>query len=150
MALVIAFQTPDQLVSLLYPASGVSLGQAAVDIPADATLTWTGDDTSLPAGFRKFQQALVLNTKDAPSISMDKAREIFRDKIREARAPLFQKHDLEFMLALEKGEPTDAIVAAKQELRDLTISANIAAAKNLAELAAAWPAQLLDDTYSLA
>lgn len=143
MALVIAFETPDQLVSLLYPASGVSLGEAAVDVPADATATWTGDDTELPVGFSEFQQALAIGTKNGPSIDMAKAREIFRDKIREARAPLFQEHDVKFMLALEKGEPTDIPVLRKQLLRDLPSDKAIDKAKTLVELVATWPADVL-------
>ena len=143
MAQVIAFEMPDGLVSLLYPASGVSIGEAAVDVPADATATWMGDDTELPAGFKDFIDAIALSEGKAPGIDMAKAREIFRDKIREARAPLFQEHDVKFMLALEKGEPTDAAVAAKQELRDLTSIEAINKAKNLTSLVAAWPTDVL-------
>lgn len=143
MALVIAFETPDQLVSLLYPATGVSLGEAAIDIPADAIATWTGDDTELPVGFKEFQQALAIGVKNGPSIDMAKAREIFKNKIREARAPLFQEHDVKFMLALEKGEPTDIPALRKQLLRDLPSDKAIDKAKTLVELVATWPADVL-------
>jgi hypothetical protein len=143
MTQVIAFKTSDGLVSLLYAATGVSISEAAIDVPADATATWMGDDAELPAGFRNFIEAIALNGNKAPGVDMAKAREIFKDKIREARAPLFQEHDVKFMLALEKGEPTDAAVAAKQELRDLTSSKAIDNAKNLTSLVAAWPADVL-------
>ena len=102
-----------------------------------------GDDTELPAKFRDFPQALAFGKAKVPTIDMAKAREIFRDKIREARAPLFQEHDVKFMLALEKGEPTDAAVAAKQKLRDLTSSKAIDGASNLTSLVAAWPTDVL-------
>ena len=144
MTQVIAFETPDGLVSLLYAAPGVSISSAAADIPDNAIATWwMGDDTELPDGFRDFIEAIALNGNKAPGIDMAKAREIFRNKIREARAPLFQEHDVKFMLALEKGESTDAAVAAKQELRDLTSSEAINKAKNLTSLVAAWPADVL-------
>jgi hypothetical protein len=143
MTQVIAFQTPDGLVSLLYAAPGVSISSAAADVPADATATWMGNDTELPAGFRDFIEAIALNGNKAPGVDMAKAREILKNKIREARAPLFQEHDVKFMLALEKGEPTDAAVAAKQELRDLTSSKAIDNAKNLTSLVAAWPTDVL-------
>lgn len=144
MTQVIAFETSDGLVSLLYAAPGVSISSAAADIPGDAIANWwMGDDTELPAGFRNFIEAIALNGNKAPGVDMAKAREILRNKIREARAPLFQEHDVKFMLALEKGEPTDAAVAAKQELRDLTSSKAIDNAKNLTSLVAAWPADVL-------
>jgi hypothetical protein len=143
MTQIIVFKTSNGLVSLLYAATGVSISEAAIDVPADATATWMGDDTELPAKFRGFPQALAFGKAKAPTIDMAKAREIFKDKIREARAPLFQEHDVKFMLALEKGESTDAAVAAKQKLRDLTDSEAIDNAKNLTSLVAAWPIDAL-------
>ena len=79
MTQVIAFETPDGLVSLLYAAPGVSISSAAADIPDNAIATWwMGDDTELPDGFRDFIEAIALNGNKAPGIDMAKAREISR------------------------------------------------------------------------
>lgn len=53
-------------------------------------------------------------------INMDKAKVITKDRLRKEREPEFQKLDVEFQRALESGQDTTAIVAAKQRLRDIT------------------------------
>ena len=52
------------------------------------------------------------------NINMDKARDIHRDKVRQARNPKLASKDIEFQRALESGADTSAIVADKQALRD--------------------------------
>ena len=49
---------------------------------------------------------------------MTKAKELHKEKIREARKPLLSELDVEFQKALEKSEDTSTIVAKKQALRD--------------------------------
>ena len=80
------------------------------------------------------------------NINMTKAREIHRDKVRQARNPLLALKDVEFQRALETGADTAAIVAAKQALRDAPASAAIDAATTPDELKASWDAELLGDT----
>ena len=53
-------------------------------------------------------------------INLDKAKEIQKDKLREARKPLLEKLDVDFVRALELGGDTASIVAQKQALRDVT------------------------------
>jgi len=53
-------------------------------------------------------------------INLDKAKEIHKDKIREARKPLLEKLDVDFVRALELGGDTASIAAQKQALRDVT------------------------------
>jgi len=53
-------------------------------------------------------------------INIDKAKEIQKDKIREARKPLLEKLDVDFVRALEFGTDTAIIAAQKQALRDVT------------------------------
>ena len=53
-------------------------------------------------------------------INVDKAKEIQKDKIREVRKPLLEKHDVEFVRSLELGGDTSTIAAQKQALRDAT------------------------------
>ena len=54
------------------------------------------------------------------TISIDKAKNITKDRLRWDRKPLLEKSDVDFMKALEAGEDTTAIVAEKQRLRDIT------------------------------
>jgi len=77
------------------------------------------------------------------TINLDKAREIHRDRIRQARTPLLAAKDVEFQRALESGADTAAIVAEKQALRDAPAAPEIDAASTPEELKAAWDEQLL-------
>ena len=55
-------------------------------------------------------------------VNINKAKEIHFDKFRSARTPLLQKHDVDFMRAVESGD-TDLqkeIASKKQALRDVT------------------------------
>jgi len=80
------------------------------------------------------------------NINMTKARDIHREKVREARNPKLAAKDVEFQRALETGADTSAIVADKQALRDAPASAAIEAATTPDELKAAWDTELLGDS----
>ena len=80
------------------------------------------------------------------SINMNKARDIHREKVREARNPKLAAKDVEFQRALETGADTSAIVADKQALRDAPAAAAIEAATTPDELKASWDAELLGDS----
>ena len=80
------------------------------------------------------------------NINMNKAREIHREKVRQARNPKLAAKDVEFQRALEAGADTAAIVTAKQALRDAPASAAIEAATTPDELKASWDAELLGDS----
>jgi hypothetical protein len=77
------------------------------------------------------------------NVNMTKARDIHREKVRQARNPKLAAKDVEFQRALETGADTTAIVAAKQALRDAPASAAIEAATTPDELKAAWDTDLL-------
>ena len=77
------------------------------------------------------------------NINMTKARDIHREKVREARNPKLAAKDVEFQRALETGADTSAIVADKQALRDAPASAAIEAATTADELKAVWDTELL-------
>lgn len=80
------------------------------------------------------------------SEDMAKAKEIFKDKIREVRKPLLEAKDVELMKALEAGDSTTAIAAAKDALRDAPAAAAIDAATDIAGLKAAWDTSVLGDS----
>jgi len=93
---------------------------------------------------RNFRGAWVLSGS-VISEDLNKAKEIFADKIREARTPLLAALDTDYMRALEQGADTAAIVASKQALRDAPTAGD--AATTIAELKAAWPACCGDSPY---
>jgi hypothetical protein len=75
-----------------------------------------------------------------------KAKEIFADKIREARRPLLEALDTSYMKALETSADTTQIVADKQALRDAPTAGD--SATTIAELKAAWPSCCGDSPYA--
>lgn len=93
----------------------------ALKVPAEDWVT--------PAD-RTFREAWTINDAASGAIVVDmpKAKDIYRDKLREARKPELEKLDALFMRALERGEDTSAIAARKQELRDATAHPSIDAA----------------------
>ena len=54
------------------------------------------------------------------TVSIPKAKNITKDRLREDRKPLMEAQDILFMQAQESGADTTAIVAEKQRLRDIT------------------------------
>ena len=99
---------------------------------------------TVPAN-RDFRGAWVLDGS-VISEDMDKAKEIFKDKIREVRKPLLEAKDVELMKALEAGTSTTAIATAKDALRDATAASAISSASTISELKAAWDSSLLGDS----
>lgn len=108
----------------------------------DGTLV---DASSVTVPARHFRGAWVLSgsviTED-----LDKAKEIFKDKIREVRKPLLEAKDVELMRALETGTSTTAIATAKNALRDAPAAAAITNATTIAELKAAWDTDTLGES----
>tara|TARA_Y100000401_G_scaffold61660_1_gene48904 strand:+ start:823 stop:1083 length:261 start_codon:yes stop_codon:yes gene_type:complete len=76
-------------------------------------------------------------------INMAKAREIHKEKIREARTPKLEELDIEFQKALETGASTTDIVAKKQALRDAPADSGITAASDATSLKAQWNTSIL-------
>ena len=56
------------------------------------------------------------------TINLDKAKDITKERLRQERKPLLEAEDIKFMQAQESGSDTNAIVAEKVRLRDITKS----------------------------
>jgi len=56
------------------------------------------------------------------TVSIPKAKEITKERLRVERKPLLEEQDILFMKAQEDGSDTTAIVAEKTRLRDITKS----------------------------
>jgi len=74
---------------------------------------------------------------------MAKAKEIHKNKIREARTDKFNELDVEFTKALETGSDTTEIKNKKQALRDAPADSAINSANTTDELKAQWNTSIL-------
>lgn len=99
-------------------------------------------DYTLPAE-RTFRGAWEADANSGViSVDMTAAKEIWRDKIRNARLKPLADLDTDFMIALETGADSTVITTAKQALRDAPSHAGIDAATTPEELTAVQPAGL--------
>ena len=96
---------------------------------------------------RHFRDAWSLSGK-VISEDMTKAKEIFKDKIREVRQPLLEAEDVVYMKALEADDASakTAYVAKKKALRDAPAAQAITDADTIAKLKAAWDTSVLGDS----
>ena len=76
-------------------------------------------------------------------INIDKAKNIWKNKIRVARKPKLEELDVEFVRAQETGADTSAIVAKKKELRDFP--AKVDSATTTDEIKAVWDTDKLGE-----
>ena len=70
------------------------------------------------------------------TIDINKAKEVWKDKIRQARTSVLAKLDIDFIKAQEQGNDTASIVADKQTLRDLPSQVDTATTTD--EIKAVW------------
>ena len=95
--------TVEKLAEMRVPAGKAFAIVATADVPND----------------RDFRNAWELSN-GAISVSMTKAKEITKDRLRAEREPLLAAQDVLYMRALETGGLLDGIVTEKQRLRDIT------------------------------
>ena len=98
---------------------------------------------TVPAN-RDFREAWSLSGT-VISEDLDKAKEIFKDKIREVRGPLLEAEDVVYMKAMEADDASakSASVTKKNALRDAPAASAIGSASTIVELKAAWDTDLL-------
>ncbi len=96
-------------------------------------------DYTIPAE-RTFREGWEANADTGIiSVNMAKAKDIWRDKIRNAREKPLEELDSAFMKALESGADTSSIVSQKQALRDAPALASIDEATTPEDLTAIQP-----------
>ncbi len=78
------------------------------------------------------------------NINMEVAKNIWRNKIRAARAPILASLDVDYQRADESNDVDRKaeVIVSKQALRDATADPRIAAATSVEELRAVWPPAL--------
>ena len=102
--------------------------------------------TSKPSD-RHFRNAWAISGKVIAE-DMTKAKEIFKEKIREVRKPLLEAEDVVYMKALEADDASakTASVNKKKALRDAPAAKAITDADTIDKLKAAWDTSVLGDS----
>ena len=102
--------------------------------------------TSKPSD-RHFRNAWAISGKVIAE-DMTKAKEIFKNKIREVRSPLLEAEDVVYMKALEADDASakTASVNKKKALRDAPAAQAITDADTIDKLKAAWDTSVLGDS----
>ena len=79
------------------------------------------------------------------SEDITKAKELFKDKVREVRKPLLDAEDVTYMKAIEADDSAAKTTSAakKTSLRDAPSASAISSATDIAGLKAAWDTNLL-------
>jgi hypothetical protein len=105
-------------VSVTVPTGEISIEAVKTkDTPEHSIIV---DDSTLPQGVgASFFDAWEL-VDGKVEVSLAKAVEITKKRLRSEREPLLSAQDVAFQRALETGADTSAIVAEKQRLRDIT------------------------------
>jgi len=75
-------------------------------------------------------------------VNINKAKEVWKNKIRDARKPILEKLDIDFIKAQETKTSTTSIVADKNTLRDLPSQVDTATTTD--EIKAVWNDMLGD------
>lgn len=113
---IIIYQDQDGL-AVIHPAEGTTVEQMVAAVPVGAPYAAMQHE-DLPED-RYFREAWTLG-ETGLVVDIEKAKDIQRDHWRRLRAPKLAALDEAFMRALEEGQSTTEIVAAKNALRDVT------------------------------
>jgi hypothetical protein len=117
MTQAIIFTNDNGGVSVCIPTGELSIEDVqAKDTPAGSLIV---NQEDLPNQHNDFFDAWEL-VDGKVEVSLAKATEITKKRLRAEREPLLQAQDVAFQRALETGADTSAIVAEKQRLRDVT------------------------------
>jgi peptidyl-tRNA hydrolase len=117
MTQAIIFTNDNGGVSVCIPTGELSIQEVQTkDTPKGSLIVNTSD---LPNQYNDFFDAWEL--KDGKvTVSLEKAKELTKKRLRAEREPLMSAQDVAFQRALESGEDTTLIVAEKNRLRDIT------------------------------
>ena len=116
MTQVIIFANSNGGVSTTIPTGEISIEAVlAKDCPKGAIIV---EQSSLPTDNDFFDAWELVDGK--VEVSLAKATELTKKRLRAEREPLLAAQDVAFQRALETGADTTAIVAEKQRLRDVT------------------------------
>ena len=142
----ILYTRPDGGISIVTPAINFdeviteyqALARAQAKLPVDVINARVIDPSEILTD-RTFRDAW--EDKGVISVNMGKAREIYKNLLRQKRAPLLAALDIEYQRAIESGDSAlkTKIATKKQTLRDVTADPRIEAAKTPEQLKAVIP-----------
>ena len=117
MAQVIVFTNENGGVSVCVPTGELDIHAVkSKDTPSHSVIV---QDYELPQSDNDFFNAWELN-EGVVSVSLTKAKEITKTRLRAERVPLLAAQDVLFQRAQESNADTTAIVAEKTRLRNIT------------------------------
>ena len=117
MSQVIIFTNDNNGVSVCIPTGELSIETVQTkDTPKGSLIV---NQSDLPNQHNDFFDAWEL-VDGKVEVSIAKAKEITKKRLRVEREPLLQAQDVAFQRAQELGADTNAIVTEKQRLRDIT------------------------------
>jgi len=117
MTQAIIFTNDNGGVSVCIPTGEISIEAVqAKDTPSHSIIVQMSE---LPNQHNDFFDAWEL-VGGKVTVSLDKAKELTKKRLRAEREPLLAAQDVAFQRALEAGSDTSAIVAEKNRLRDVT------------------------------
>ena len=117
MTQAIIFTNDNGGVSVCIPTGELPIEQVKTkDTPSHSIIVQMSE---LPNQHNDFFDAWEL-ADGKVTVSLDKAKEITKKRLRAEREPLLSVQDVAFQRALESGEDTTLIVAEKNRLRDIT------------------------------
>jgi hypothetical protein len=121
MTQAIIFTNDTGGVSVCIPTGEISIEAVlAKDCPSGAIIINVADLPQANDFFDAWELA-----DEAVTVSLAKAKEITKKRLRAERAPLLEIQDLAFQRAQESDSDTTAIVAEKNRLRDVTKLADL-------------------------
>lgn len=105
--------------SIIFPVGNYTIENILEELEKESSIYVV---TELISYDYSFWDAYEFDKELGAKINIEKAKEIQKNKWRDARKKIFEKLDIDFMLALEKGdiEQQKIIAQKKQELRDIT------------------------------
>ena len=150
MSKIIVYNQEDGIMAVCIPAnnSGLSIEEIAEkDVPKGLKYKIIDREELSHLDNRIFRDAWVLDAKMKPIVDMEKAKEIWKDIIRQARKIAFEDLDIQYMRATEAGDDTTKIVSTKQKLRDFTNNPEIESANTIEELQVIWDNDLGENKW---
>ena len=126
MSQVIIFRNDNGGVSVCIPTGEISIEAVMEkDIPTGRGAKIISN-TDLPNQHNDFFNAWEMDEAGVVTVSLTKAKEITKERLRAERAPLLAAQDVLYQRAQEANADTTAIVAEKNRLRDITLLADAA------------------------
>ena len=111
-------------VSVTVPTGEISIEAVqAKDTPKGSIIV---NQSDLPNQHNDFFNAWEMDDAGVVTVSLTKAKEITKERLRAERAPLLAAQDVLYQRAQEANADTTAIVAEKNRLRDITLLADAA------------------------